>query len=262
MNPGESIVRVVNLKASYGKRVVLENINFEVRRGEILVILGRSGSGKSTLLKHLIGLYPPLAGEVWVQGKNLVTTLGEERRQLLRSFGVLYQSGALFGSMTVLENVRLPLDQFTDLPKSARNLVAYSRLKLVGLAGTADALPSELSGGMQKRAALARAMALDPPLLFLDEPSVGLDPVTSAGLDELILQLSRSFGITFVIVTHEMESILTIATRAIMLDDRSRTIIAEGTPAELCKRDDDPRVRRFFHREAEQDEDEKQVQAA
>lgn len=262
MNSEESIVRVVNLKGGYGKRVVLENINFEVRRGEILVILGRSGSGKSTLLKHLIGLYPPLSGEVWVEGKNLVTTAGEERRHLLRSFGVLYQSGALFGSMTVLENVRLPLEQFTDLPETARNMVAYSRLKIVGLAGTEDALPSELSGGMQKRAAIARAMALDPPLLFLDEPSVGLDPVTSAGLDALILQLSRSFGITFVIVTHEIESIFTIATRAIMLDDRARTIIAEGTPIELRDHSEDPRVRRFFHREAERDEDEKQVQAA
>ena len=262
MNPEQSIVRVVNLKAGYGERVVLENINFEVRRGEVLVILGRSGSGKSTLLKHLIGLYPPLGGEVWIQGKNLVNVMGEQRRRLLRTFGVLYQGGALFGSMTVLENVRLPLDQFTDLPKTARNLVAYSRLKLVGLANTADAMPAELSGGMQKRAALARAMALDPPLLFLDEPSVGLDPVTSAGLDELILRLSRSFGITFVIVTHEIESIFAIASRAIMLDDRSRTMIAQGTPAELHDSNADPRVRRFFHREPEHDEEEKQVQPA
>src|SRR5579864_2672311 len=154
MTPEESIVRVANLKGGYGKHVVFENINFEVRRGEILVILGRSGSGKSTLLKHLIGLNPPLGGEVWIQGKNLVTTTGEERRHLLRSFGVLYQGGALFGSMTVLENVRLPLDQFTDLPEIARNLVACSRLKLVGLAGTADAMPAKLSGGMKKRAAL------------------------------------------------------------------------------------------------------------
>ena len=262
MNPEESIVRVVNLKAGYGERVVLENINFEVRRGEVLVILGRSGSGKSTLLKHLIGLYPPLGGEVWIQGKNLVNVAGEERRHLLRTFGVLYQGGALFGSMTVLENVRLPLDQFTDLPETARNLVAYSRLKLVGLGNTADAMPSELSGGMQKRAALARAMALDPPLLFLDEPSVGLDPVTSAGLDDLILRLSRSFGITFVIVTHEIESIFATASRAIMLDDRSRTMIAQGTPAELHDSNDDPRVRQFFHREPEHDEEEKQVQPA
>lgn len=262
MNGDESIVRVVRLKAGYGKRVVLENINFEVQRGEVLVILGRSGSGKSTLLKHLIGLYQPPEGEVWIQGQNLVAATGEERRKIFRSFGVLYQSGALFGSMTVLENVRLPLDQFTDLPEAGRNLVAHARLKLVGLAGTANSMPAELSGGMQKRAALARAMVLDPPLLFLDEPSVGLDPVTSAGLDELILRLSRSFGMTFVIVTHEMESIFTIASRAIMLDDRSRTIIAEGAPVELRDHSDDPRVRRFFHREPEHDEPGKQIQLA
>jgi len=254
MKHQEPIIRVVNLKAGYGKRVILENISFEVREGEVFVILGRSGSGKSTLLKHIIGLHRPLEGEVWIEGKNLLTAAGEERQQLLRSFGVLYQSGALFGSMTVLENVRLPLDEFTDLPETARNLVAHSRLKLVGLSGAADVMPSELSGGMQKRAALARAMALDPRLLFLDEPSVGLDPIMSAGLDHLILQLSRSFGITFVIITHEIPSIFNIASRAIMVDDRSRTIIAEGTPADLRDRAEDPRVRRFFHREPERDE--------
>lgn len=251
-----SILRVVNLKAGYGDHVVLENINFEVRRGEVLVILGRSGSGKSTLLKHLIGLHPPIEGEVWIDSKNLVTATGEEREQLLQSFGVLYQSGALFGSMTVLENVRLPLDQFTDLPEVARNLIAYSHLKLVGLAGSGEQSPTELSGGMQKRAAFARAIALDPGLLFLDEPTVGLDPVTSASLDDVIRHLSRSFGVTFVIVTHELDSIFAIGSRAIMLDDRDRTIIAEGTPAELRAKSDDPRVRRFFHREAEQVENE------
>lgn len=256
MNPEQSIVRVVNLKVGYGDCVVLEDINFEVRRGEVLVVLGRSGSGKSTLLKHLIGLHPPLAGEIWIDGKNLVTITGEERRQLLRSFGVLYQSGALFGSMTVLENVRLPLDQFTDLPEVARNLIARSHLKLVGLAGTGEESPAELSGGMQKRAAFARAIALDPCLLFLDEPTVGLDPVTSASLDEVILHLSRAFGVTFVIVTHEIESIFAIGSRAIMLDDRERTIIAVGTPSELRDQCDDPRVRRFFHREAEHEEHE------
>ena len=254
MKREEAIIRVVNLKAGYGDRIVLENINFEVRAGEVFVILGRSGSGKSTLLKHIIGLYRPREGEVWIEGKNLVTAVGKERRQLLRTFGVLYQSGALFGSMTVLENVRLPLDEFTDLPEMARNLVAHSRLKLVGLTGAANVMPAELSGGMQKRAALARAMALDPRLLFLDEPSVGLDPIMSAGLDDLILQLSRSFGITFVIITHEIPSIFSIASRAIMVDDRAKTIIAEGTPPDLRDRADDPRVRRFFHREPEHDE--------
>lgn len=253
MNGDDVIIRVKDLRIGYGDRVILDHVNFEVRRGEVLVIIGRSGSGKSTLLKNMIGLYQPMAGDVTIFGKSLLTTTGEERSQLLRSFGVLYQSGALFGSMTVLENVRLPLDEFTDLPTEAKNLVALGKLKLVGLANTPGTMPSALSGGMQKRAALARAMALDPKILFLDEPSVGLDPVTSASLDQLILNLAKGFGITFVIVTHEMESIYEIATRAIMVDDHTRTIIAEGKPADLRDRSTDPRVRQFFHRESEQE---------
>lgn len=247
------IIRVKNLRVGYGDHVILDNVNFDVRRGEVLVILGRSGSGKSTLLKSMIGLQPPLAGEVEIVGKNLFATTGDEHQDLLRSFGVLYQSGALFGSMTVLENVRLPLDQFTDLPLEARNLIALGKLRLVGLGNTPGAMPAALSGGMQKRAALARAMALDPNILFLDEPSVGLDPVTSASLDQLILQLARAFKITFVIVSHEMESIYEIASRAIMVDDHARTIIAEGKPTDLRDRSTDPRVRQFFHREAEEE---------
>lgn len=250
-NASENIIEVKGLSAGYGDRVVLKDINFSVRAGEVLAILGRSGSGKSTLLNHLIGLNPPLAGEVWIEGKNMITAEGDERQKLLRSFGVLYQSGALFGSMTVLENVRLPLDEFTDLPGKAKDLVALTKLKLVGLAKTANEMPSELSGGMQKRAALARAMALDPRILFLDEPSVGLDPITAASLDDLIRQLSRFFGITFVIVTHDMESIFTIADRVVMVDDESKTIIAEGNPKQLRDESENPRVSRFFHREAE-----------
>jgi phospholipid/cholesterol/gamma-HCH transport system ATP-binding protein len=247
----EPIIRVQELTAGYGERVILEHISFEVWPGEVVAILGRSGSGKSTLLKHLTGLNPPLAGEVWIEGRNLVATTGTERGHLLRTFGVLYQSGALFGSMSVFDNVRLPLDELTDLPEIAKDLVVMSKLKLVGLATAAHSLPAELSGGMQKRAALARAMALDPRILFLDEPSVGLDPITGAGLDELILQLSRCFGITFLIVTHDMESIYATATRVLMVDDEERTIIAQGKPLDLRDHSRDPRVRRFFHRQPE-----------
>ena len=240
---------VRDLKIGYGEKVILQNVNFDVRHGEVFVILGGSGCGKSTLLKNLIGLYAPIEGEVWIEGGNLVAARDNDRLFLLRKFGVMYQSGALFGSMTVLENVRLPLDEFTALPEPVKELVALAKLKLVGLGAAAQKLPSELSGGMQKRAAIARAMALDPRILFLDEPSAGLDPVTSAGLDLLIKELSQHFGITFIIVTHELASIYKIADRVVMLDSRTRTVIAEGKPAELREHAADPWVRRFFNRE-------------
>jgi phospholipid/cholesterol/gamma-HCH transport system ATP-binding protein len=250
----ETIISVRDLKTSYGEKVILQNINFHVQRGEVFVILGGSGSGKSTLLKNLIGLHRPLEGEVWIEGGNLVAARDAERLLLLRKFGVMYQSGALFGSMTLLENVRLPLDELTALPEPVKELVALSKLKLVGLGAAAQKMPSELSGGMQKRAAIARAMALDPQILFLDEPSAGLDPVTSAGLDLLIQELAHHFGITFVIVSHELASIYAIADRVIMLDSGTRTVIAEGKPVELRDNAADPWVRRFFHREADSSE--------
>ena len=243
------VISVKDLSIGYGERVILEHVNFQVKRGEVFVILGESGCGKSTLMKTMIGLYPPQSGEVWIEGGNLTAAEGDERLRLLRKFGVMYQSGALFGSMTVLENVRLPLDEFTELPEPLKELVALAKLKLVGLGGAGGKMPSELSGGMQKRAAIARAMVMDPGILFLDEPSAGLDPITSAGIDLLVSGLARHFGITFVIVSHELASIYATADRVIMVDCAAKGIIAEGKPADLRDHAGDPWVHRFFNRE-------------
>ena len=241
----DHIVEVRGLTAGYAGQAVLHDINFRVRRGEIFMILGGSGSGKSTLLKNMIGLYPAMSGEVFIGGDDIVGARGAAREKILRKFGVMYQGGALFGSMSLEGNVALPLEEWTRLPASGRALLARLKLQQVGLDGFAGYLPSEISGGMQKRAAVARAIALDPALLFLDEPSSGLDPVTSAELDELIRSLSRNLGITFVIASHELSSIFAIADRVIMLDGGG--IVAEGDPRELRDRPTNDYVRAFFH---------------
>jgi phospholipid/cholesterol/gamma-HCH transport system ATP-binding protein len=241
----EALIRVEELTLGWGKHVLLSHVTFEVERGDVFVILGGSGCGKSTLLRHLIGLEEPMAGSI---------SLGSTRVRALEGaapeFGVMFQSGALFSSMTVGENVGFALQEWTHLPSEAISAIVKAKLALVGLEGSEDKLPAELSGGMKKRAAIARAMAFEPTLLFLDEPSAGLDPVSAAELDELIIALNRGLGLTVVMVTHELESIFKVGKHCIMLDKESKGVIATGDPRELKATSEDPKVRQFFHREA------------
>ena len=246
--PGPA-VSVRHLRMGYGRHVLLDDASFDVQRGEILVILGGSGCGKSSLMKNIIGLYKPMAGDIFIAGRSIVRATVAEKAQLQRTLGVMYQSGALFGSLTVLENVRFPLDQYTDLTLASKNLAARMLLQQVAMAHAESLMPAELSGGMLKRAGIARAMALGCDILLLDEPSAGLDPITGSNLDETILSLRQNLGFTFIVVTHELQSIFTIADRAIMLDPITRSIIAQGRPTDLKDHSTDPRVRQFFNRE-------------
>ncbi len=241
-------IEVENLECRYGERTVLENVTFAVRSGEIFFIIGGSGCGKSTLLRHVIGLLPPAKGTVRFGGRDFTHATRQEYRALLQTFGVLYQSGALWSSMNLRENVELPLELFTDLSRKERADIVALKLAQVGLAGYEEYFPAEISGGMKKRAGLARALALDPSIVFLDEPSAGLDPVTSLHLDELIQEIRETHGTTMVIVSHELASIYGIADRVMMLDRTTRGIIADGDPRVLRDQSPDDRVRDFLNR--------------
>ncbi|MFZ0888270.1 MAG: ATP-binding cassette domain-containing protein [Candidatus Binataceae bacterium] len=244
----EPHIVVRDLTMAYGSFVLMRHLDFTVRRGDIFIIMGGSGCGKSTLLRHLIGLKEPAAGEIFYGDFNFTQAEPEERQKILHRIGILYQGGALWSSMTLAENVGLPLAEFADLTPAQIREVASLKLAFVGLKGFEDYYPSQISGGMQKRAGLARAIALDPEILFFDEPSSGLDPISSRLLDDLILQLRDSLGATVVVVTHELASIFTIGNNSVFLDADSRTMIASGNPRDLLAHSTNPTVRRFLTR--------------
>ena len=241
-------ISLKNLRVSYGDREILHGVTFDVQQGETLVILGGSGSGKSTLLRTLVGLERPTSGEIWIKGKNLATISDEELDTLRRHMGMSFQGGALFGSMTVGENVALPLREHTKLEDPTIEIMLRLKLDQVGLSGYEDFLPSQLSGGMKKRAAVARALAMDPEILFFDEPSAGLDPIIAAGIDELILELKKAFHMTIIVVTHELASAFLIADRMVLINKGD--VVALGTSEEM-RNSTHPRVRQFFDRIAE-----------
>src|SRR5580704_14881182 len=244
----EAMISLRNLRVSYGEREILHGISFDVMRGETLVILGGSGSGKSTLLRTLVGLEKPSSGEIWLKGKNIAAISAAEMDEIRKRIGMSFQGGALFGSMSVGENVALPLREHTKLENPTIEIILRLKLDQVGLAGFENYMPSQLSGGMKKRAAVARALAMDPEILFFDEPSAGLDPIIAAGVDELILDLKRAFHMTIIVVTHELASAFLIADRMVLIDKGN--VVALGTPEEMRK-STHPRVRQFFDRIAE-----------
>ncbi len=244
----EAMISLRNLRVSYGEHEILHGISFDVQRGETLVILGGSGSGKSTLLRTLVGLESPTSGEIWLKGKNIAAISAAEMDEIRKKVGMSFQGGALFGSMSVGENVALPLREHTKLEDSTIEIILRLKLDQVGLAGFENYMPSQLSGGMKKRAAVARAMAMDPEILFFDEPSAGLDPIIAAGVDKLILELKRAFHMTIVVVTHELASAFLIADRMVLIDKGN--VVAIGTTAEM-RSSTHPRVRQFLDRIAE-----------
>ena len=244
----EPHVVIKDLDMAYGSFVIQRDLTFNINRQDVFIIMGGSGCGKSTLLRHLVGLKAPARGQVMYEGKSFWEVEPEERALMMRRFGILYQSGALWSSMTLAENVALPLGEYTDLAADQIREICSLKLALVGLAGFEDFYPSEISGGMQKRAGLARAMALDPEILFFDEPSAGLDPISSKLLDDLILELRDSLGATIVVVTHELASIFAIGNNSVFLDPVTKTMIAEGDPKWLRDESPDPRVRTFLNR--------------
>ncbi len=248
MQQGDVHIEVSGLEMRYGSFLIQRDLDFTVDRGDVFIIMGGSGCGKSTLLKHLIGLYRPAAGEISYSGVSFWGGEADARAAMMRKVGVLYQHGALWSSMTLAENIAVPLEEYTDYSPSLIREISAHKLAMVGLAGFDEFYPSEISGGMQKRAGLARAMALDPEILFFDEPSAGLDPVSAKLLDDLIIELSETLGTTVVVVTHELESIFSIGTNSVFLDPDTKTMIAKGNPARLRDETEDPRVKQFLTR--------------